>query len=127
VTKRTGSSVFARVIWPGARMKDFVQIKSIERHDIPHVIQMMQNDPTMTCIRWGPDRSGLYLLQGLQPYGCPKLPGFPEMENTQENIQAMMPLMSTNCRQFVCKNGSKCFTPQNIRPSYEDHRDRSRS
>lgn len=29
----------------------------------------------------GPDRSGLYLLHGLQPYGCPRLPGFPENKN----------------------------------------------
>lgn len=41
------------------------------------------------------------------------------MENTQENIQAMMPLMSTNCHQFCMQKW--------IRPSYEDHRDRSRS
>jgi hypothetical protein len=31
------------------------------------------------------------------------------MENTQENIQAMMPLMSTNCRQFCMQKWIKMF------------------
>ena len=92
---------------------------------------MMQNDPTMTCFC-----SAFAGVPTAQVCICCRVCNHMDVPNYLDFLKWKTPRKTSKqwchwCPQtavnFVCKNGSKCFTPQNIRPSYEDHRDRSRS